>query len=402
MAVAGILAPTDCRAQQRSAQQSATIDCPLDSAAKAIYKGETDMAYSLFEQVDRQGKANENIIISPLGLAESLSLLANGANGITLDQIMSVLGTDDLSGEKASEVFGKLNDYLAANSREVAMQAASSIWIDSKFKVKGDYTARNRNLLKADTRNTALATEFAMNDINQWCNKQTKGSIRNALAKSLDSGTQMAVFNAMYFNGTWKTTFDPGVTRPMSFTNADGSKSRVMMMQQEEYYQALAGEKMDLVRIPYLKGGFYIEIYLPHKGENLDDCMRNLNKKQDLQFRKRTTKQKVALDMPRMELQYDMSMTEPLKAMDITDAFSPEADFKGISDTPASVSDIRQITVLKFTEEGTEAANVTREKYNGNDFTVKPFFFTIDRPFFFTIREQKSNTILFMGKIRKL
>ena len=394
-----ILTPTNCIAQARQAN---TVACPLDSTAKAIYKGETSMAYTLFEQVDKLHDKNENIVISPLCLADALSILANGAKGITSDQIMSVLGTEDLEAGKISEVYGKLNDYLAGFARENGIKNAHSVWIDNKFKLKNEYTTKNRNDFKAEIRNHILASDMTKNNINLWCSQNTRGSIKNILSQPLSSEAKIALFNIVCFNGTWNNVFEEDVTRPMDFQNADGTKSKVMMMQQEEHYQVYEGDKMDLLRIPYLKGNFYMEIYLPHKGENLEDCMRNFSKKQDTQMRKRTSDQKVALDMPRLDLKCENNFIEPLKAMEMTDAFSSEADFSGIADNSPSVSDIRQIISLKFAEKGTDAVPTSRKPFNSEEMTVKPFFFTMNRPFFFTIREHKSGTILFMGKVRKL
>ena len=393
------LASVNCMAQTRQAN---TVACPLDSTAKTIYKGETSMAYSLFEKVDKAHNANENIVISPLCLADALAILANGAKGITSDQIMSTLGTEDLSVEKVSEVYGKLNDYLAGYKREVGIKTANSVWINDQFKTKPEYSNKNRNFFKAEMHNQKLALDMTKNAINLWCDKNSNGTFKNILSQPLSSEAKIALFNTICFNGTWNTVFEEDVTRPQEFTNADGSKSKVMMMQQEEHYQVYEGDKMDLLRIPYLKGNFYMEIYLPHKGENLDDCMRNFSKKQDTQMRKCTSDQKVALDMPRMDLKCVNEFSEPLKTMEMTDAFSSEADFSGIADNSPSVSDIRQIINLKFCEKGTEATSSTRKEYQQGDFTAKPLFFTINRPFFFTIREHKSGIILFMGKVRKL
>ena len=314
-----ILTPTNCMAQARQANTTA---CPLDSTAKVIYKGETSMAYTLFEQVDKLHDKNENIVISPLCLADALAILANGAKGITSDQIMSVLGTEDLEAGKISEVYGKLNDYLAGFTRENGIKNAHSVWIDNKFKLKNEYTTKNRNDFKAEIRNHILASDMTKNNINLWCSQNTRGSIKNILSQPLSSDAKIALFNIVCFNGTWNNVFEEDVTRPMDFQNADGTKSKVMMMQQEEHYQVYEGDKMDLLRIPYQKGNFYMEIYLPHKGENLEDCMRNFSKKQDTQMRKRTSDQKVALDMPRLDLKCENNFIEPLKAMEMTDAFS--------------------------------------------------------------------------------
>lgn len=393
------LASVNCMAQTRQAN---TVACPLDSTAKTIYKGETSMAYSLFEKVDKAHNTNENVVISPLCLADALAILGNGAKGITSDQIMNVLGTEDLSAEKVSEVYGKLNDYLAGYKREVGIKTANAVWINDLFKTKPEYSNKNRNDFKAEIHNQKLALDMTKNAINLWCDKNSNGAIKNILSQPLSSEAKIALFNTICFNGTWNTVFDEDVTRPAEFINADGTKSKVMMMQQEEHYQVYEGERMDLLRIPYLKGNFYMEIYLPHKGENLDNCLRNFNKKQDTQMRKRTSDQKVALDMPRMDLKCVTEFSEPLKAMEMTDAFSAEADFSGIADNSPSVSDIKQIINLKINEKGTEANSFTRKEYQKGDFTAKPLFFTMNRPFFFTIRERQSGVILFMGKIRKL
>ena len=110
----------------------------------------------------------------------------------------------------------------------------------------------------------------------------------------------------------------------------------------------------------------------------------------------------LVIDLPRMELKCVTSLIEPLKAMDVTDAFASEADFPGIAEGAVSVSEFKQLTFLEITEKGTDAINPDDKPFDGGDITVRPLPFTVNRPFFFTIRESKSNTIIFMGKVRKL
>lgn len=384
------------------AQQKAMSECPTDSAAKAVFKGETNMAYPLLQQVDKLHDSNENIIFSPLGVANALSLLGNGAKGITLDQITAALGTEDIDAEKVCGAYGKLNDYLSNAPREVNFKTAYSLWVSNQFKLKNDFVTKNRNFLKAEIRNMNLGIDMTRGEINRWCEKNSIRKFSNVFTQPFGSETKSVLLNTLYFNGTWMHTFNSDVTRQMEFTNADGSKSKVMMMQQQNYYQVYVGDKMDLLRFPYIKGKFYMEIYLPHKDENLDDCLKNLNKKQDLQMRKQTSRQKVNIDLPRMELKCVTSLIEPLKAMDVTDAFAPEADFPGIAEGSVSVSEFKQLTFLEITEKGTDAINPDDKPFDGGDITVRPLPFTVNRPFFFTIRESKSNTIIFMGKVRKL
>ena len=394
---AAFLYTTNGMAQRPFGQKD--VPCPSDSISKTVFKGSTNMAYNLFQKADT--KKNENIIISPLSLDELLAVIANGADGNTLTQINDAMGIEDVSAENVSGAYSKLNDYFTAFGPKFTIKNNHSVWIDTKFKPKSDFNIKNRNALKAEIRNTSLAVENTRTDMNLLCTRNTNNSIKDAFTKPLSQDSKIILVNTFLFQGTWKYPFDSDVTRLQEFTNADGSKSKIMMMQNEFEYQAFVGDRIDLLRIPYVNGNVYMEVYLPHKGENLDDCMRSLTRKQDFQMRKNATKQKVALDMPRVELKCVTDFKEPLQQMGMTDAFSSEAVLSGISDNSPQITDIKQITCVKISEEGAPAASI-RERVKDMDLTQAPLFFTINRPFFFTIREHKSGTILFMGKVRKL
>ena len=396
---AALLYSTNGMAQRNVAQKN--VPCPSDSISKAVFKGSTNMAYPLFQNTDSKNNSNENVIISPLSINELLSVIANGADGNTLTQINDVLGIEDVSAENVSGAYSKLNDYFTSFGSKFTIKNNSSIWIDTKFKPKTDFTAKNRNTLKAEIRNTSLSVENTKTDINLWCSRNTHNSIKEVFSQPLSKDSKIALVNTVFFQGTWKYPFDSDVTRIQEFTNADGSKSKVMMMQNEFEFQAFVGDRIDLLRIPYINNNVYMEVYLPHKGEKLDDCMRSLTRKQDFQMRKNAVKQKVALDIPRTDLKCVIDFKEPLQEMGLTDDFSSEAVLSGISDNSPHITDIKQVTCIQISEEGAPAASV-RERIKGMDITQAPLFFTINRPFFFTIREHKSGTILFMGKVRKL
>ena len=129
---AAFLYTTNAMAQRYGAQKD--VPCPSDSISKVVFKGSTNMAYNLFQKADT--KNNENIIISPLSLDELLAAIANGADGNTLTQINDVMGIEDVSAEKTSDSFGKLNDYFLVFGPKFTIKNNHSIWIDTKFKSK--------------------------------------------------------------------------------------------------------------------------------------------------------------------------------------------------------------------------------------------------------------------------
>lgn len=55
--------------------------------------------------------------------------------------------------------------------------------------------------------------------------------------RDFDAGTHLALINAIYFKGNWKSQFRPENTRTFSFTKDDESEVQIpMMYQQGEFY----------------------------------------------------------------------------------------------------------------------------------------------------------------------
>ena len=377
---------------------------PLDSVIRHDFKSANEMAFVLFEQVDKH-VGGGNLMISPFSLTNALVMLANGADGNTLKQIKDVLGAKDMSIDDICKKYRDLDVYLKSIDPETSFANASSIWIDEKFPLKADYLKKNKEVFNAEVYNKPLATEKTMNDINSWCDKQTKGRIKDILQNIPSSDSRMLLMNALYFYGAWAETFDKSNTKDDYFTNSDGSKSKVKMMHQTIDLQACVCKGVDMVMFPYgEEGDFYMEIILPHKGENLDTSMKNLRSEHVDKMESYASSYKVNISMPRMELRCETSLNSSLKALGMSDAFANNANFSKISDNDLYVSDIHQTTFIKVDEEGTEAAAETDEIFKCKEIVVnqETLEFNMNRPFLYLIREKITGTILFMGKVRKL
>ena len=88
--------------------------------------------------------------------------------------------------------------------------------------------------------------------------------------------------------------------------------------------------------------------------------------------------------------------------MGISTAFSPAADFKGISVMgPLRLDLVKQKCYIDVTEKGTEAAAVTSAQIRMT--SARPAqSMNIDRPFIFVIADMEEKGILFAGKIVNL
>ncbi|NLV50952.1 MAG: serpin family protein, partial [Clostridiales bacterium] len=95
------------------------------------------------------------------------------------------------------------------------------------------------------------------------------------------------------------------------------------------------------------------------------------------------------------ECNYD-KLPETLISLGVTDAFRPDADFSGITDSAAYISEIIQQTRISIDEKGVEAAAFTQLNFLGAGYPEDEFEMILDRPFIYGIKAQ-NGTLLFVG-----
>ena len=398
--LAALFTTTSCDSSDDT-ETTGPVVCPTDQTTTSILEASINKAFPLFAAVDAATKANENFTISPLSLSEMLVMASNGANGETRKQINSIIGANDnISKESLNEAFNGLNEYLARVDSKTTFTTANSVWIDEGFNVKPEFLSDKK--LIGETFNQKLSTIKTMDDINKWCDIKTSGCIKDILTEPLDDYCRMVLANALYFKGMWKNKFSKDDTKEKEFTNSDGSKSKVQMMSQSSMFLGYEGLDIDFVEFPYGNENYCMDVFLPHEDKKLDECMKDFDQKTFEEYLKKAAMGEILVEMPRMKLNYKTSLVKPLKAMGMTDAFSDDADFSGISNEKTYISDVIQATFVNVDEEGTEAAAVTIATMKNDIMPMRTSTFFMNRPFAYIIREKTTGTILFMGKVRKL
>jgi serpin B len=106
--------------------------------------------------------------------------------------------------------------------------------------------------------------------------------------------------------------------------------------------------------------------------------------------------------MPKLHLHTQTLLNGPLEALGMTDAFSPSADFSGITARiPLRISIVEHAADLKVDEQGTVAAAATGivgptaiARPPGPPVTVD-----LDRPYLLLLRDDASGAILFVARV---
>lgn len=350
-------------------------------------------AFLLLDHICRSDK-NENICISPASVKCALAMAANGAQGQTLEQILSTI--------EATRGLGYLNNsnlYTAKVSRdETTLSIANSIWVNKNTPVKEKFIADNQKYHKAEVVNAPF-NDSTLSAINDWCKEKTNGKITSILDR-LDNQTKMILLNAIYLRGRWRNEFYKESTHDAPFTKADGTTTNVKMMSQTLTTAYNRDDKVSIISLPFNNSSVAMQFVLPHKGTSIVEAARHLAHNYDTLCKSMNHRQRIDLSLPRFKCEYNTGLKSTLQALGMSDAFDSRANFAGISDEPLYIDEIMQKTYLKIDEEGAEAAAVTSVLIGAMAMrpTSDPIELKFDRPFIYLIVDRGSENILFVGK----
>ena len=211
----------------------------------------------------------------------------------------------------------------------------------------------------------------------------------------------MFLINAIYFKGTWTYEFDKELTKEAPFRLPDGSEKQVDMMAIAGEFQYLSNSDFQAIDLPYGYEMFSMTILLPNRESNVDSLIAMVSEENWSKWIDGFANVQMDLYLPKFKLEYEIPLKDVLTALGMGVAFIPyEADFSGINaEMPdLHISKVKHKTFVEVNEEGTEAAAVTSVEMAIESVPERTVM-RVDRPFLFVIRENRSEAVLFMGKI---
>uniref|UniRef100_A0A8C5UKS4 Serpin domain-containing protein n=1 Tax=Microcebus murinus TaxID=30608 RepID=A0A8C5UKS4_MICMU len=199
------------------------------------------------------------------------------------------------------------------------------------------------------------AAEESEKKINSWVETQTNGKIKNLFPKkTLNSATILVLVNAVYFKGQWEKKFNKEYTK---------------------------------------EGKFWLN--------KLEDKL-TAEKLIEWTSSQNMSKRDVDLYLPRFKLEESYDLKDVLMAMGMVDVFSPQdADLSGMTGRRGLVvSKVLHKAFVEVTEEGAEAAAATGivTGFTSTRYSIYEEFHC-NHPFLFFIKQNKTNSILFFGRV---
>lgn len=352
---------------------------------------------------------DENILFSPLSIALAMGVMELGAQGSTLKEIRHAMGYDGLKNGEEFSFLKDFSDMVSAEESQYVMKIANSLFVQNGFHINDEFLQMMKKYFNAEVNHVDFSQNVAVaNYINKWVENYTNSLLKDLVSpRDFDAVTHLALINAVYFKGNWKSQFRPENTRTFSFTKDDESEVQIpMMYQQGEFYY---GEFSDGSNEA---GGIYQVLEIPYEGEEISmmlvlsrqevplATLEPLLKAQLIEeWANSVKKQKVEVYLPRFTVEQGTDLKDIFKALGVMEVFIKAANLTAMSDRKELfLSKVVHKSFIEVNEEGSEAAAASGMIAISRMAVLYPQVI-VDHPFLFLIRNRKAGTILFMGRV---
>lgn len=367
------------------------------TSINSILQANKKFAFDIYHNLrDNEG----NLFYSPYSLSTALAMTYAGANGETKSQMAKVLhfNEEDKTLHKSYSIMQEKFNKL--NCDNIKLELANGLWADQNWKfldtyfdlIANNYNAVARNI---DMRDGVKTAEI----INNWTSDKTHGKIDEIVSPEDFDLARLIIANAIYFKGTWKYQFDKEYTKKNNFFLHNKSKVEVDFMQLSDTLNYFENERAQILELFYSGGDISMILILPNKRSGIRNFENNFSLEEYESWHNFLKPVDINVFLPKFKLEYEKEFKEVLSDLGMPIAFSRAADFSGMTGKQdLQIDKVKHKSFIEVNEEGSEAAAATVVIMREKSAAIKKTF-NANRPFIFIIKENNTNSILFMGRI---
>ena len=285
----------------------------------------------------------------------------------------------------------------------------NNLWVQQNFRLDSDFTAKlskyyNTSIGSLDFK---YKSEESRKEINSYVSDFTKGNIKDILSeRAISRLTRSVLVNAIYFKGSWVSEFEKETDKSEFYSKgSNGSPSLVDYIRRDDLKLLYTKTKsMKMINVPFQKD-FSMDIILP-KGDIVEfEKELSFNHYQEWVNSLRKTKLDY-LRLPKFKQEYDLPIQEQLQDLGLKTAFMEfKADFSNMVEKPLTEDNMLHISkvfhkaTIDLNEKGAEATAATAIVMDCTESaTISPSM-NVNKPFIYIIKNDKTNTIAFIGKV---
>ena len=376
-----------------------------DSDAATVVKDSNTFALDLYSHLAQQ---DGNLFFSPYSISNALAMTYAGARGETAMQIATTLHFT-LEQDRLHPAWGNLRKEIqgAGQGRTVQLKyqlhSANHLWGQKDYSFLPAFLKTTENYYGAGLKEVDFINgrEEARQTINAWVEEQTKDKIKEIIKPDiLTEDTRLVLTNAIYFKAAWRRPFLPKKTTDGDFTVADGKKVKAKLMRSPNRTNYFKGEGFEALELLYEDRDLSMIVLLPNKADALPAFEKRLTAANLSQWLARLSDHNVDVTLPKFKLTSEFMLKDVLSNMGMPLSFDRDkADFSGMTKRERLfVSHVVHKAFVDVNEAGTEAAASTAELMEIVSAPPRATF-RADRPFMYLIRDNRTGSILFLGRV---
>jgi serpin B len=405
------------------ARETATL---TDTEKTDLATGLSGFAFALWQGLRGDPSTKKNFAFSPTSISLALGMTYAGAQGNTASQMKSSMHV-----ASSSAVYSRSLNWLDAqleSRADAALKQAQNLyksggssgaapdpanfrlhvvnacWGDRTFTFEQSYL----DTLAKDFGSGVHLVDFRTQPdterlaINAWVSQETLNRINDLIPQgAIDTSTRTVLVNAIHLKLPWYDPFLDTNTKPATFTRTDGSTVSVPFMSKGGQWSYAEDDTTQAVAIPLSGSSVDFVVFLPKATSSLAQFEDSLSQGHATTLVAGMGSYQVSLTLPKFTFTTaSVHLGSVLTALGMTDAFTPSADFTGISkEKPLFISDVVHKAMVGVDEHGVEAAAATAVMLSGSGPPTDIKQVNVNRPFFFGIYDQPTSTWLFLGHV---
>ena len=386
-----------------------------ESEVDDLVRGNSAFALDLYRTLSSE---EGNLFYSPYSISIALGMTYAGARGETEQQMAETLHFD-LPQDALHPAFSTVSLDLDSRGGDkedndpsaFRLNVSNALWGQQGYQFLDEFTTVVGENYGAAVRPTDFVgqPEESRIRINDWIANETEGLITDIIPprKFEEQAPALVLTNAIYFNGAWVRKFKE-MPRPTDFHKLDGETVAVPMMNSSGKRRYASADGYQAIELAYKFSRMSMTILLLDSG-TFQEFEASLDNELVAQITEDLETRQVELTMPKFKFESTFDVVDMLKSMGMTNAFDiKKANFSGMDgkscmDGDAEclyLSNVYHKAFVDVDEEGTEAAAATAVvAVPSSGVPGPPVEVVVDRPFIFLIQDNRTDTILFVGRV---
>ncbi|TDH04599.1 hypothetical protein EPR50_G00134480 [Perca flavescens] len=386
-------------ATSASAATSASPDKVLSNHATILADNSAELAFGLYQNIAKE-KDVENILFSPVVVASSLGLVALGGKASTTSQVKSILNAAKVKDEQLHTGLAELlTEVSDPKTRNVTWKISNRLYGPSSVTFVEDFVKSSKKHYNCDHSKINFSDKkSAVSSINEWAANSTDGKLPE-VTKDVEKTDGAMIINAMFFKPHWDEQFHHKMVDNRGFMVSRSYTVSVQMMHRTGLYGFYddTTNKLNILSMPLAHKKSTVVFIMPYHTEPLDRVEKMLTKKQLDTWMGKLQQTAIAVSLPKVSMEVSHNLQKSFGKLGLTEAVDKsKADLSKISGKKGLyLASVFHASALEW---GTDGNEMDMSVFS-TDKLKNPKLFYADHPFIFLVKDQKTNSILFIGRM---